>query len=115
MHLFVYGTLKRGESRSRFLSGQRFIATAHTRPLYRLYDLGDYPGLVECGAGLSIKGELWDVHEACLMRLDQVEGCDMGLYRREPVKLAAPHDELSAVTYLYRKSIDGLADCGPQW
>jgi gamma-glutamylcyclotransferase (GGCT)/AIG2-like uncharacterized protein YtfP len=115
MHLFVYGTLKRGESRHRFLAGQTFVAPARTRPLYRLHDLGDFPGLVESAVGLTIEGELWEVDEACLLRLDRIEGCDMGLYRRALVELASPHDALSAVTYLYEKNIDGLADCGTHW
>jgi gamma-glutamylaminecyclotransferase len=115
MHLFVYGTLKRGELRNAFLARQTFLATACTRPLYRLFDLGEYPGLIESTPGLSIEGELWQVDEACLLRLDRLEGCDVGLYRRELVQLASPHEELSAVTYFYQKSIDGLPDCGARW
>jgi gamma-glutamylcyclotransferase (GGCT)/AIG2-like uncharacterized protein YtfP len=115
MHLFVYGTLKRGEPRHRYLSGQHYLAAARTRPLYRLYDLGDYPGLIEDSAGRSIEGDLWDVDVACLARLDQVEGCDEGLYRRGSVDLATPHHEVSAVTYFYPKSIDGQSDCGSRW
>jgi gamma-glutamylaminecyclotransferase len=115
MQLFVYGTLKRGGPRHRFLTGQTFIAVARTRPLYRLYDLGDYPGLVESASGLSIEGELWDVDEACLKQLDQVEGCDLGLYRRGPVELAPPNDGLPTVAYLYQRRIDGVSDCGTHW
>jgi gamma-glutamylaminecyclotransferase len=115
MRLFVYGTLKRGEPRHRFLAGQTFIAVASTRPLYRLYNLGEYPGLVPSPVGLSVQGELWDVDEACLKHLDQVEGCDLGLYRRGQVEMAPPHDALSTVTYLYQRSIAGAPDCGTRW
>jgi gamma-glutamylcyclotransferase (GGCT)/AIG2-like uncharacterized protein YtfP len=115
LHLFVYGTLKRGQPRHRFLSGQEFIAAARTSPHYRLYHLGEYPGLVERAAGLSIAGELWDVDDSCLIRLDRVEGCDQGLYRRGPIKLAGPHDEVSAVTYFYLKNVDGCPECGTRW
>jgi gamma-glutamylaminecyclotransferase len=115
MRLFVYGTLKRGEPRHRYLSGQTFIAPARTRPVYRLFNLGEYPGLVRRADGLAIEGELWEVDEACLRRLDQVEGCDEGLYCRSPVELAPPHHGSAAVTYLYQKNVDGLAECGTRW
>ncbi len=115
MRLFVYGTLKRGEPRHHHLSGQTFIALARTRPVYRLYNLGEYPGLVKRDDGLAIEGELWEVDDACLRRLDQVEGCDEGLYYRSLVELAPPHDGLPAVTYLYQKNVEGLAQCGTRW
>jgi gamma-glutamylcyclotransferase (GGCT)/AIG2-like uncharacterized protein YtfP len=115
MHLFVYGTLKRGERRHQFLAGQEFVAVVHTRPLYRLFNLGEYPGLVGRENGLPIEGELWDVDDDCLKQLDQVEGCDVGLYLRGPVELAQPHDALHPATYFYAQSVDGLADCGTRW
>lgn len=115
MRLFVYGTLKRGERRHGHLSGQTFVALARTRSVYRLYNLGEYPGLVRRADGLAIEGELWEVDEACLRRLDQVEGCDEGLYCRSPVDLAPPHDGLPAVTYLYHKNVEGASECGTRW
>jgi gamma-glutamylaminecyclotransferase len=115
MHVFVYGTLKRGQPRHRFLAGQTFVAPAVTRPLYRMFNVGEYPALVRHHDGCTIEGELWDVNEACLGTLDRVEGCDLGLYAREPVELIPPCDELHAVTYLYRLPVDGLADCGSHW
>jgi gamma-glutamylcyclotransferase (GGCT)/AIG2-like uncharacterized protein YtfP len=115
MHLFVYGTLKRGKQRHRYLARQKFVAAVRTQSRYRLYNIGEYPGLVECANGLSIEGELWDVDDACLIKLDQVEGCDSGFYRRSPVELAPPHDALRALTYFYEQSVDGLPDCRTCW
>ena len=115
MHLFVYGTLKRGESSHRHLAGQKFLAPVRTQPRYQLYNLGDYPGLVERHDGRSVEGELWDVDPECLARLDLVEGCDEGLYRRSTVQLVPPHDQLSVFSYLYQKPVDGLQDCGTRW
>jgi gamma-glutamylaminecyclotransferase len=115
MHLFVYGTLKRGQSRHRFLAGQKFIGAARTKALYRLYNLGEYPGLVPAADGVSIEGELWDVRPAQLEVLDREEGCDAGLYRRHKVVLAEPHDRLCAVTYFYQESVRGRPDCGNRW
>ena len=115
MYLFVYGTLKRGESRHPYLAGQKFLAPARTQPQYRLYDLGDYPGLVEHRDGRSVEGELWDVDPECLARLDIVEGCDEALYRRSTVRLASPHDHLPVFSYFYEKPVSGLQDCGMRW
>lgn len=115
MRLFVYGTLKRGQVRNRFLAGQTFLGVARTQPHYRLYDLGDYPGLVCSNDGLSIEGELWDVDDACLAVLDREEGCDTGLYRRDAIALTAPHADLSVVTYFYARPVTNHRDCGTSW
>ena len=115
MHLFVYGTLKRGQPRHRFLAGQTFVASGVTRPLYRMFNVGEYPALVRHAEGRSIEGELWDVDEACLRTLDRVEGCDLGFYARVSVELSPPFEGLHAETYLYRLAIEGLADCGSRW
>ena len=60
--LFVYGTLKRGGCRHAPLACQRFLGEARTAPLYRLYDLGSYPGLVPADEGGDVvHGELYEV------------------------------------------------------
>jgi gamma-glutamylcyclotransferase (GGCT)/AIG2-like uncharacterized protein YtfP len=115
MLLFVYGTLKRGEPRHRYLAGQTLIATVATVPAYRLLSVVDYPALVRRDDGRSIEGELWQVDEACLRVLDQVEGIEQGLYAREPIELLPPHDGADVATYVYRLSVDGLPDCGTRW
>jgi gamma-glutamylaminecyclotransferase len=113
--LFVYGTLKRGEPRHRYLAGQALITTVATVPAYRLFSVGDYPALVRRHDGRSIEGELWEVDEACLRVLDGVEGVEQGHYAREPVELLPPHDRTNVATYVYRLSVDGLPDCGTRW
>jgi gamma-glutamylaminecyclotransferase len=113
--IFVYGTLKAGECRSHFLEDMEFLGVAQTSPLYRLFDCGEYPALVEHPAGDRIEGELWRVTEVCLSQLDREEGVDIGLYRRAPVDLQPPYDSLMAQTYLYSRSIEGLVDLGTRW
>jgi gamma-glutamylaminecyclotransferase len=115
MFLFVYGTLKRGQSRNRYLAGQQFVGAASTRATYRLFNVGEYPALVRHQDGRSIEGELWQVDEACLRALDRVEGCDEGLYAREVVELLPPYNGHRAVTYVYARPTEGLADCGTRW
>jgi gamma-glutamylcyclotransferase (GGCT)/AIG2-like uncharacterized protein YtfP len=113
--LFVYGTLMRGDCRHGALAGQIFLGEAQTLPRYRLYDVGTYPGLVEAAPGLVIEGELWDVDDACLARLDLVEGVPDGLYARRPVALTAPFEHARAQAYFFLESTTGLTDCGPRW
>ncbi|GIW95902.1 MAG: hypothetical protein KatS3mg110_3943 [Pirellulaceae bacterium] len=113
--LFVYGTLKRGYSRSWLLSEQKFLTPVSTQPRYRLYDCGSYPALVEDPEGISIQGELWWVTAECVQMLDEVEGVPEGLYRRDCVALAAPFDCCRAQAYFYLQPVAGLRDCGSCW
>ena len=117
--LFVYGTLKRGDVRAPLLDGQTYLGEAQTRPAYRLFNVGSYPALVEAAPlgilGRAIQGELWHVDDACLAWLDDEEGVDEGLYKRRPIELADDHADVNAMSYLYRRSVDGLADCGDSW
>ena len=45
--IFVYRSLKRGYPQHHLLNAATALGTARTQPLYRLFDLGSYPGLVE--------------------------------------------------------------------
>jgi len=114
--LFVYGTLKRGFSRAAAMAGQRLLGEARTEPLYRIYDCGSYPGLVESRAdGVAIEGEVWAVDAERLAKLDDVEGVASNLYRRGQVRLQAPFADSAVQTYFYQRSVSGLRDCGTRW
>jgi gamma-glutamylaminecyclotransferase len=117
MLIFVYGTLKRGEVNHFYLSGQRFVTDVRTRPCFRIYDLGGYPGLVAVeSGGLSIQGEVWQVDAACLLRLDLLEDVAGGEYAREPVLLLPPHADWLVQGYRYLWPIPpGTADLGVSW
>ncbi|MEU8196684.1 allophanate hydrolase [Microbispora amethystogenes] len=49
--------------------GARFAAVARTAPCYRLYDLGDRPGLVREEGGSSVEVELHEIEPAALGEL----------------------------------------------
>lgn len=114
--LFVYGTLKRGCKNHRHIAGQCYVGLASTAPGYRLYDLGDYPGMVsdEAKSG-AVQGEVWAVDDTALARLDDFEGVGEGIYRRAPVALAAPFDDEVTYTYLYLRDLAGARVIGPVW
>lgn len=114
--LFVYGTLKRGCSNHAQMVGQKFVAEARTVPGYRLFDVGGYPGLVPWPDDREgVTGEIWLVDEPGLARLDRFEGVGEGLYRREAMDLAAPHDLEVVDGYVYARSVEGLRDAGATW
>jgi gamma-glutamylcyclotransferase (GGCT)/AIG2-like uncharacterized protein YtfP len=110
--VFVYGTLKRGGENHHWIEAQRFVGPARTRPVYRMFDLGGYPGLVRHPQGLSIEGELWDVDAAGLERLDVLEDVDGGEYERVPMEL---ENGEQAEGYLYLREVSGCRDCGACW
>jgi len=111
--LFVYGTLKRGGRGNRWLATQRFVSEAVTEPKYRLYDLGTYPGLVKDeSTGLAVKGELWEVDDACLAELDDYEYAP-DLYSRERIRVQGTDGPVE--TFLYNKPIPAAARSGDFW
>jgi gamma-glutamylaminecyclotransferase len=99
MVLFVYGSLLAGERHEAQLAGARRLGDARTEPAYTLVDLGDYPALVEQGT-TAVAGELYEVDEETLRRLDAFEGHPDD-YRRAAVRLAGA---AQAEAYLYPRS-----------
>ncbi|HVF67495.1 MAG TPA: gamma-glutamylcyclotransferase family protein [Pyrinomonadaceae bacterium] len=71
--VFVYGTLRRGGVRAMpvLFPGSEFVGRASVRG--RLYDFGDYPGLLLDGAGTPVAGEVYEVGEEVLKELDDIE------------------------------------------
>lgn len=82
--VFVYGTLKRGQSNHSRLQGARWLGTA-TLEGACLYDLGPFPMAI-AGEG-RVCGELYAVPMAVLPLLDAYEGCPR-LYQRHWLALA---------------------------
>src|SRR5437868_1974307 len=108
--VFVYGSLKRGQRNHHYLDGQLFLGEATTLPRYRLFDYGPYPFLVEAPQrGEAVKGEVWEVSDTVLLRLDELEEAP-SLYQRGEIAL---HEFAPPVlAYFYRGDTSGLRDCG---
>jgi gamma-glutamylaminecyclotransferase len=114
-HIFVYGTLKRGCKNHHHLAGH-YVGEARTAAGYRLHALGDYPGMVvDVTDTIGVTGEVWSVDDATLAHLDDFEGVDEGLYRRERVTLLAPFASAEVHTYLYVRSIADRPALGATW
>lgn len=115
-HLFVYGTLKRGQRAAARLARQRFVGAAQTGPGLVLYELDGYPGLVrEPAAADGVVGEIWLVDAEALRDLDAYECVAAGLYRRESIALVTPGLPETAEAYVYARSVAGRTRIGSTW
>ena len=100
--VFVYGTLKSTEGASFFLGGAKSLGKYETVPEFSLYNLYSYPA-VKQGGNTSIKGEVYEVTDEILSKLDAYEG-HPSLYKREEIQLTT--DEFDSVfMYIYQDSI----------
>lgn len=86
--VFVYGSLMRGFHNHRLLQhdAARYVGRAETQARYTLVDLGAFPGLLEAGSA-RVRGEIYDVDEPTLAKLDRLEGHPR-FYQRKHVLLA---------------------------
>jgi gamma-glutamylcyclotransferase (GGCT)/AIG2-like uncharacterized protein YtfP len=96
----VYGSLRQDLHNHHYLVTSKFLGEFDTEPLFDLYSLGSYPGLVENGS-TSIKMEVYAVEKDTLNRLDMLEGYREGdndnYYNR--VVIDSPYGE--CYTYIY--------------
>lgn len=70
--IFVYGTLRAGESNHRLLSRSRLLGLHTTPACYTMYDLGDYPGVLP-GGSTAVAGEVYRIIPALMRNLDRLE------------------------------------------
>ena len=132
--LFIYGTLKRDFPAHSRLLHQKFIGIATTTPEYGMFRFQGFPGLVDqilaeksgLPVGRKIYGELYEIDDACLVRLDEYEG---NSFVKKEINLdvitlqALPTRESSwssitrkkAYCYLFNKNLAGASDCGSIW
>src|SRR5215813_7463055 len=78
--LFVYGTLRRDPSHELFqLLARNAKLLGEAVVEGKLYDLGEYPGMIYRANGGHVIGELYQVNpeawENVIERLDEYEGC----------------------------------------
>ena len=91
MHrVFVYGSLKRGFHNNRLLEESRFLGERITsNETWTMYSLGAFPGVIKsfhAGVCASISGDLYEVSDQTLTRLDMLES-NGSFYKRELVPL----------------------------
>ena len=116
--LFIYGTLKRGQTNHHLLAEQCYLGEVATARRFRLLSLGWYPGLAEARTdrvGLSIEGEAWEVTRKCLEILDHYEGSEYRRCRIELMPSDVVHVSMPIQAYLLREPDWSLPDVGARW
>jgi gamma-glutamylcyclotransferase (GGCT)/AIG2-like uncharacterized protein YtfP len=91
--VFVYGTLRRGGAGAMSIKfpDAKFIAGAKVSG--SLYDLGDYPGLLLDETNSPVAGEVYEVVEEVLNKLDDFEASSHYLRKLVEIPLGA-HSKL---------------------
>jgi gamma-glutamylcyclotransferase (GGCT)/AIG2-like uncharacterized protein YtfP len=106
MLVFVYGSLKLGNRLNPVLSGDTFIC--HTKTADKAFDLiggGGFPFMIRADDKLAyyIKGDLYDVSEHTLKRLDEIEGYlgpdKDNFYTRETILVK--HGDIDEEAFVY--------------
>lgn len=95
--IFVYGTLRRGSAGAMSLRfpGSKFIAEAQVSG--SLYDLGAYPGLIVNESDRMVVGEVYEVDDELLKKLDDFEASSN--YLRKQVEISFDADRKLCWTY----------------
>ena len=97
----VYGSLRQGMGNHSLLAGQQLVSCTMTKEPFVMYTLGGFPMISLYGKKVSpITVEVYDVDEACLERLNRLEGFygkgDRNFYDRSEIETA---DGLTALIY----------------
>ncbi len=107
MHLvFVYGTLRQGDSRGGALSRCKCVSLEARLHGYALLHLGGFPGIILEEGTEPVRGEVYEISDEVLARLDGIEGFreehpDTSLYLREKVTIQGSDGESLQGVYTY--------------
>jgi gamma-glutamylaminecyclotransferase len=102
--VFVYGSLMTGLDNHYLLEGATAVATAVLMEPCVMIDCGHYPGLVRVDAtddrAASTKGEVYEVDDDTLKRLDELEGVPR-YYQRAEGRVAVHGDSADCQVMFY--------------
>jgi gamma-glutamylcyclotransferase (GGCT)/AIG2-like uncharacterized protein YtfP len=84
--VFVYGTLRRGSARAMSVRFPDSIFIAEAKVSGSLYDLGAYPGLLLDESSSLVTGEVYEVDDELLNKLDDFEASSY--YWRKQVEIS---------------------------
>lgn len=86
--VFVYGTFMRGKighsvMKTASIGGCKYLGPAYTVQHFSMYDCGEFPTVVQDPNGFPLKGEVYEVDDATLHLMDDIEGHPDFFERRE--------------------------------
>lgn len=93
----VYGTLRQGgeHAMTKLFPDSKFIGRANVSG--RLYDLGEYPCLLADEASSPVVGEVYEIDDAILKKLDDYEA--ESNYRRRQVEATVGNHQMMCWIY----------------
>lgn len=118
IHLFVYGSLRRGFQHPVFdYIKNHFTFVSYASANGKMFDFGDYPAAIPTNDGGNIVGELFvansdDDFNWAISQLDDYEGLnpeagELALYKRELATVAYNQSETTAWIYWFNGDVTG--------
>lgn len=104
MNVFVYGSLMKGYWNNKLLENSIYTGMAKLVD-YEMYHVSGFPGIIrKCGD--YIIGEVYEIDEETLKRLDELE--DEGrMYIRQPEAIILENqEEIKAFVYVWNNKVD---------
>jgi gamma-glutamylcyclotransferase (GGCT)/AIG2-like uncharacterized protein YtfP len=120
-YVFVYGTLRAGEVND---IGKAAAGSALEMPILvgeasvrgRLFDFGNYPGLVPDDDGIRVKGDVYQIDERLVSVLDEIEQVypgETGLFMPHEVTIDVDGAALPCLYYpVQADAVAGLPEIG---
>ncbi len=109
MHLFVYGTLKRGFKNYNFLKNAKFVDEAITLKKFIMLSFGSYPAIIEkedSEFSSYVFGEVFEINKEILEKIDILEEVpNFYIRKQEKIKLLNFNKVISAWVYILNSKI----------
>ena len=110
MLIFVYGTLKKGFGANSLLQPANLVIENVAIRGFKMYTNGSFPMVVESEKGSdAVYGEIWEIEEDTLRRLDRYEG-HPNLFTRNyiPTEQIEFTSDLGVMMYYYNRLPSGI-------
>lgn len=107
--VFVYGSLRRGNAGAMPVRFPEATYVSEGRVRGSLYDLGEYPGLVLDGEASFVTGEVYEVDDDTLNRLDKFELTSD--YSRRQVEVEHGLERTDCWIYVSERDGEFFSDC----
>lgn len=103
--VFTYGTLMKGQRAYGIFGDMKFISDGILNG-YGIFEVGSYPAVVPV-EGFRVFGEIYEVNEETLRRLDEYEG-EGFLYLRKRLPIETESGTVPVWVYVYNRDVSSL-------